>query len=112
MVRLWKMRGRSPAPTMGSLPYIAPEQLGDSANAGPRADLHAVGTIVFRALTGRMPFGDAQGTALVVLKRDWEGRAIKWHPQFWDFARYYGFTPRLCRPYRAQTKGKVESGVK
>jgi transposase len=48
----------------------------------------------------------------VVLKRDWEGRAIEWHPQFWDFARYYGFTPRLCRPYRAQTKGKVESGIK
>src|SRR4051812_39919162 len=28
------------------------------------------------------------------------------------FARYWGFKPRLCRPYRAQTKGKVESGVK
>jgi transposase len=48
----------------------------------------------------------------VVLKRDQEGRVIAWNPQFWDFARYYGFTPRLCRPYRAQTKGKVESGVK
>ena len=48
----------------------------------------------------------------VVLKRDREGRVIAWNPQFWDFARYYGFTPRLCRPYRAQTKGKVESGVK
>jgi transposase len=48
----------------------------------------------------------------VVLKRDWEGRVIAWHPQFWDFAQYYGFTPRLCRPYRAQTKGKVESGIK
>jgi hypothetical protein len=48
----------------------------------------------------------------VVLTRDWAGRAIEWHPQCWDFARYYGFTPRLCRPYRAQTKGKVESGVK
>jgi transposase len=48
----------------------------------------------------------------VVLKRDWEGRVIEWHPQFWDFAQYYGFTPRLCRPYRAQTKGKVESGIK
>lgn len=48
----------------------------------------------------------------VVLKRDWEGRVIEWNPQFWDFARYYGFTPRLCRPYRPQTKGKVESGVK
>jgi hypothetical protein len=31
---------------------------------------------------------------------------------FLDFARYWGFQPRLCRPYRAQTKGKVESGVK
>ena len=37
---------------------------------------------------------------------------IIWNPVFLDFARYWGFTPRLCRPYRAQTKGKVESGVK
>ena len=37
---------------------------------------------------------------------------IVWHPVFLDFARHWGFTPRLCRPYRAQTKGKVESGVK
>ncbi len=35
-----------------------------------------------------------------------------WNPVFLDFSRYWGFTPRLCRPYRAQTKGKVESGVK
>lgn len=28
------------------------------------------------------------------------------------FAHYWGFEPRVCRPYRAQTKGKVESGVK
>jgi hypothetical protein len=48
----------------------------------------------------------------VVLKRDREGRVIAWNPLLWDFARDYGFTPRLCRPYRAQTKGKVESGVK
>jgi transposase len=37
---------------------------------------------------------------------------IVWNPVFLDFARYWGFQPRLCRPYRAQTKGKVESGVK
>jgi transposase len=49
---------------------------------------------------------------IVVLKRDWEGRVIAWHLQFWDFAQHYGFTPRLCRPYRTQTKGKVESGIK
>ena len=37
---------------------------------------------------------------------------IVWHPVFLDFARYWGFAPRLCGPYRAQTKGKVEAGVK
>lgn len=37
---------------------------------------------------------------------------IVWHPVFLDFARHWGFRPRLCRPYRAQTKGKIESGVK
>jgi transposase len=37
---------------------------------------------------------------------------VLWHPRFEDFARYYGFTPRACQPYRARTKGKVESGVK
>src|SRR5215831_13914169 len=26
--------------------------------------------------------------------------------------RLLGFEPRLCQPYRAQTKGKVESGIK
>ena len=62
--------------TMGTLAYVAPEQLGDSAKAGPRADLYALGTIVFRALTGQLPYGDAQGTALVVLKREHEAATI------------------------------------
>jgi transposase len=31
---------------------------------------------------------------------------------FAAFAAHWGFTVRLCQPYRAQTKGKVESGVK
>lgn len=35
-----------------------------------------------------------------------------WNPTFQAFARHWGFEPRVCRPYRAQTKGKVESGVK
>ena len=46
----------------------------------------------------------------VVLGLDERGE-VKWHPTFLDFARYWGFSPRLCRPYRPQTKGKVESGV-
>lgn len=46
----------------------------------------------------------------------WEGTdergEVRWHSEFLAFARYWGFTPHLCRPYRAQTKGKVESSVK
>lgn len=48
----------------------------------------------------------------IVLRRDWEGQEVIWNAQFLDFARYWGYTPRLCQPYRARTKGKVESGVK
>jgi transposase len=48
----------------------------------------------------------------VVLGRDFEGSRFEWNPIFWDFSRYYGFRPHPHRPYRPQTKGKVESGVK
>lgn len=45
----------------------------------------------------------------VVLGRDVYGEGLhRFHPGLWDLAKYYGFTPRLCRPYRAKTKGKVE----
>ncbi|MCB0157499.1 MAG: IS21 family transposase [Caldilineaceae bacterium] len=44
-----------------------------------------------------------------VLER--RGSRIHWHPRYLDFADYYGFSPHPCRPYRAQTKGKVERGV-
>ena len=48
---------------------------------------------------------------VVVVERDEEGRH-EWNSRMLDFARRVGFELRLCRPYRAQTKGKVESGVK
>lgn len=46
----------------------------------------------------------------VILGTDERGE-IRWHPLFADFARHWGFTPRACRAYRPQTKGKVESGI-
>ncbi len=48
---------------------------------------------------------------VVVLGRDVDGRP-EWNSRMLDFALRVGFEMRLCRPYRAQTKGKVESGVK
>lgn len=32
----------------------------------------------------------------------------RWNPALLNLAERYGFTPKVCRPYRAQTKGKVE----
>ncbi len=45
----------------------------------------------------------------VVLERNAYGRGMhRFHAGFLDYARHAGFLPRLCQPYRAQTKGKVE----
>ena len=41
-----------------------------------------------------------------------EGGALVRNAEFLRFARHCGFTPRACRPYRAQTKGKVERPVR
>lgn len=49
----------------------------------------------------------------VVLERDRYGRGLhRFRPGFLDFAGHCGFRPRLCQPYRAQSKGKVERFVR
>ena len=47
----------------------------------------------------------------VVIKRALKSSESKWNPQFEDFFKCFGFIPRLCRPYRPQTKGKIENTV-
>ncbi|MCX7065448.1 MAG: IS21 family transposase [Proteobacteria bacterium] len=45
----------------------------------------------------------------VVLGRDAYGDGLhRFHPQLLELAKDCGFSIRLCRPYRAKTKGKVE----
>lgn len=45
----------------------------------------------------------------VVLERDASGQGEhRFHAGFLDYARHCGFVIKLCRPYRAKTKGKVE----
>jgi len=41
-----------------------------------------------------------------------DGSRARLNEKFSAFADHWGFAVRLCRPYRAKTKGKVESGVK
>jgi transposase len=45
----------------------------------------------------------------VVIGRDAYGPGLhRYQPAFLDFSAHCGFVPRLCKPYRAKTKGKVE----
>ena len=47
----------------------------------------------------------------VILKRAMRPKEHTWNPKFEDFFAYYGFIPRLCKPYCPQTKGKIENAI-
>lgn len=48
----------------------------------------------------------------IVTAKDESTGQVTWNATFKDRMDFYGLKIRLCRYYRAQTKGKVESGVK
>jgi transposase len=62
-------------------------------------------------------FGGVTEEALVdnaralVRKHNAVTREVVFSARFSAFARYWGFTPKACAPYRARTKGKDERGV-
>jgi len=63
------------------------------------------------AFFGGMPEEILYDNAKVVaLKHDREG--VVFNPALLDFAGRCGFEPKACRPYRPQTKGKVERSVR
>jgi serine/threonine-protein kinase len=53
---------------IGSMGYMAPEQLEYAKGVGPPADLYAVGVVVFRCMAGRLPFVGKSFEALTKLK--------------------------------------------
>ncbi len=62
---------------------------------------HALGGVSRRILYDNMK--------TVVLERDTYGEGQhRYHAGFLDYAKHSGFVIKLCRPYRAKTKGKVE----
>jgi transposase len=48
----------------------------------------------------------------LVIDRDRPTGTVRFHPAYLAFCRDWDTQPRACAPYRARTKGKVESGVK
>lgn len=67
-----------------------------------RCHINAFG--YFNGVTDKILYDNQKA---VVLGRDGEGHPI-WNERFLSFTRHYGFLPKLCRPYRPRTKGKVE----
>lgn len=47
----------------------------------------------------------------LVTDHDRQTRVVVFNERFLAFAKYWGFKPRACAPYRARTKGKDENGV-
>src|SRR5215469_12679382 len=46
-----------------------------------------------------------------VFLEEMDGEKPKWNPVFADFMATLGVAPRVCRPYKPQTKGKIERTV-
>jgi serine/threonine protein kinase len=57
---------------LGSMGYMAPEQFHDPKNAGPPADLYAVGVVLFRVIAGRLPFVHRSLEAVIRMKCEGE----------------------------------------
>jgi len=51
---------------VGSLPYIAPEQIQEAARVDGRADIYSLGATAYELLTGRPPFREPTPLALVM----------------------------------------------
>ncbi len=64
-------RAREEAETrmvVGTEKYMAPEQAA-AMQIGPQADCYSIGVVLYRALTGQFPFGEATGDALIARQR-------------------------------------------
>jgi serine/threonine-protein kinase len=55
----------APGQLVGTLPYMAPEQLFDSRRVGPATDIYALGVTMFECLAGVLPFSAESPAELV-----------------------------------------------
>ena len=102
-------RGRNPlsafVATLGYSRYVYVEFVSNEQLPTLLA-CHANAFEAFAGVPGEVLYDNMK---TVVLDRDHYGPgAHRFQSAFLDFAGHYGFVPRLCKPYRAKTKGKVE----
>jgi transposase len=80
-----------------------------SEGLDPLLDGHASAFAHFGGRTESMLYDNPR---TIVTSKDEAAGHVVWNAVFKDRMDFYGVTIKLCRFYRAQTKGKVESGVK
>lgn len=80
-----------------------------SEGLDPLLDGHAAAFTHFGGRTQGILYDNPR---TIVTNKDEATGHVVWNATFKDRLDFYGVVPRLCRFYRAQTKGKVESGVK
>ena len=65
---------------IGSMGYMAPEQFRSAKTVGFTADLYAIGVVVFRTLTGRLPFVSRSLEAVIKMKAEQPSPAVSSMP--------------------------------
>lgn len=65
-----------PQQSLGSLAFMPPEQFEHAAEVDGRADLYALGTVVFRALTNELPYSSATLSEMLTRKRNEAARTL------------------------------------
>jgi serine/threonine protein kinase len=65
---------------IGSMGYMAPEQFRSAKTVGFTADLYAIGVVVFRTLTGRLPFVSRSLEAVIKMKAEQPAPAVSSMP--------------------------------
>lgn len=55
---------------IGSMGYMAPEQFADAKGVGFTADIYAIGVVIYRTLTGRLPFVSRSLEAIIRMKAE------------------------------------------
>ena len=80
-----------------------------SEGLDPLLDGHAAAFAHFGGRTETILYDNPR---TIVTRKDEAAGHVVWNATFKDRMDFYGVSIRLCRFYRAQTKGKVESGVK
>lgn len=65
-----------PGQALGSFMFMPPEQIQKAANVDQRADLYALGTLVFQAMTGHLPYNARSMIELVQMKTSADPRTL------------------------------------